>query len=255
MANILEFLRGLLTSGDEQQRFAGNPHGYLTAHGFDDLSGEDVAEAIRAVARTLPPDLAERMAPFHSDDGSLPPIRPQIGESELDAAVRQLQFATSLTPTGENLVVVAADVTVVADVPSPPTPPPPPFEEPFAEKEVAAFEPPSWADLPEPTPEPEPEPVVAEPAPEPEPEPEPVVFEPEPASAPQPAYASADEGLRRSSLASIDPYRAFGEELSSIIRHAGEQMQEVLRRAEDQADAIVRQAEREADALREQAEN
>ncbi|MEY2448554.1 MAG: hypothetical protein QOH79_2030, partial [Acidimicrobiaceae bacterium] len=66
MANILEFLRGLLTSGDEQQRFAGNPHGYLTAHGFDDLSGEDVAEAIRAVARTLPTELADRLAPFHS---------------------------------------------------------------------------------------------------------------------------------------------------------------------------------------------
>lgn len=98
MANILEFVRGLLTSSDEQQRFAGNPHGYLTAHGFDDLSGEDVAEAIRAVARTLPDDVSDHLAPFHSADDSLPPVRPQIGESELDAAVRQLQFATSLTP-------------------------------------------------------------------------------------------------------------------------------------------------------------
>src|SRR5882757_5740836 len=110
MANILEFLRGLLTSGDEQQRFAGNPHGYLTAHGFDDLSGEDIAEAIRAVARTLPNEVSDRLAPFHSDDGSLPPVRPQIGETELDAAVRQLQFATSLTPA-------SADVT---DVPPEP---------------------------------------------------------------------------------------------------------------------------------------
>src|SRR5689334_641817 len=126
MANILEFLRGLLTSGDEQQRFAGNPHGYLTAHGFDDLSGEDVAEAIRAVARTLPPDIAERLAPFHSDDDSLPPVRPQIGESELDAAVRQLQFATSLTPTGEHLVMATADATATAtadaDLATPPEP-------------------------------------------------------------------------------------------------------------------------------------
>ena len=94
MANILEFLRGLLTSSDEQSRFAGNPHGYLTAHGFDDLSGEDVAEAIRVVARTLPNEVAESLGPFHADDGQLPPVRPQIGESELDAAVRQLQFAT-----------------------------------------------------------------------------------------------------------------------------------------------------------------
>src|SRR5688572_4324932 len=133
MANILEFLRGLLTSGDEQQRFVGNPHGYLTAHGFDDLSGEDVAEAIRAVARTLPSDVAERLAPFHSDDETLPPVRPQIGESELDAAVRLLQYAASLTPTGEG-VVVAATASVASeaasDAASPPTPPP--FEEPFA---------------------------------------------------------------------------------------------------------------------------
>ena len=99
MANILEFLRGLLTSGDEQQRFAGNPHGYLTAHGFDDLSGEDVAEAIRVVARTLPSDVAERLSPFQrTTPTDCRPVRPQIGESELDAAVRQLQFAVSIKP-------------------------------------------------------------------------------------------------------------------------------------------------------------
>src|SRR3954451_9908283 len=121
MANILEFLRGLLTSGDEQERFISNPHGYLTAHGFEDLSGEDVAEAIRAVARTLPDDVAARLAPFHSDGGDLPPVRPQIGESELDAAVRQLQFATSLNP-----------VDAEAEAPPPPPPPPPPVEEPVA---------------------------------------------------------------------------------------------------------------------------
>src|SRR3954451_5881467 len=118
MANILEFLRGLLTSGDEQERFISNPHGYLTAHGFEDLSGEDVAEAIRAVARTLPPDLATRLGPFHSDDGDLPPVRPQVGESELDAAVRQLMFATSLTPTGEGAASAAA-VAPPASVPEP----------------------------------------------------------------------------------------------------------------------------------------
>src|SRR3954465_11973169 len=44
MANILELLRGVLTSADEQERFSGNPHGYLTAHDCGDLTGEDVVE-------------------------------------------------------------------------------------------------------------------------------------------------------------------------------------------------------------------
>src|SRR3954451_12348747 len=165
MANILEFLRGLLTSGDEQERFISNPHGYLTAHGFEDLSGEDVAEAIRAVARTLPPDLASRLAPFHSDDGELPPVRPQIGESELDAAVRQLQFATQLTPTGEHLVMVPADAGAEADAAPGPAGARPP--EP-CEPTTPAVDPPAWpepvaAPTREPEPEPEPEPVAAEP--------------------------------------------------------------------------------------------
>ena len=86
MANILEFLRGLLTNADEQQRFAGNPHGYVTSHGFADLSGEDVTEAIRFVYRSLPDDLAQRLSVYEGDSGDLPPVRPQVGESALDVS-------------------------------------------------------------------------------------------------------------------------------------------------------------------------
>jgi hypothetical protein len=98
MANILDFLRGLLTDGGAQQRFNGNPSGYVADHGFTDLSGEDVTEAIRVLARTLPEDTSARLSCYTNGDGELPPVRPQHGESELDAAIRQLRFAISLSP-------------------------------------------------------------------------------------------------------------------------------------------------------------
>ncbi|MGI8663353.1 MAG: hypothetical protein ACR2LQ_09115 [Acidimicrobiales bacterium] len=111
MANILELLRDVLTVGDEQRRFASDPHGYLTTHGFGDLSGEDVVEAIRSLRRTLPADVAARLEPYEDGEALLPPVRPLGAESELDAAVRQLQHATGLNK--------------LADAAAPPPPPPP----------------------------------------------------------------------------------------------------------------------------------
>ena len=83
MPNILDFVRALLTDTAEQERFAEDARGYVTEHGFADLSGEDVAEAIRRLTPTLP------------DGMETPPPRPEPEETELDAAVRQLRFAIS----------------------------------------------------------------------------------------------------------------------------------------------------------------
>jgi cell division septum initiation protein DivIVA len=98
MANSLEFLRGLLTEADQQQRFEDDPATYVTSSGFPDLSGEDVAEAIRVLVRTLPPQTGGRLAPYARDDGDVPAVRPQVGETEFDAAIRQLRFAVFLSP-------------------------------------------------------------------------------------------------------------------------------------------------------------
>jgi hypothetical protein len=100
MANILELLRDVLTVDDAQREFAGNPHDYLASHGYGDLSGEDVVEGLRAVRASLPGPVAERLSAYDDAGGEdgLPPVRPQRGESELDAAVRQLQHATTLNP-------------------------------------------------------------------------------------------------------------------------------------------------------------
>ncbi len=88
MANILDFLHGLLTDGGAQHRFKGNPAGYIADHGFTDLSGEDVTEAIRVLARTLPDETSARLSSYTNGYGELPAVRPQHGESELDAAFR-----------------------------------------------------------------------------------------------------------------------------------------------------------------------
>jgi len=95
MPNILDFVRGLLADPGEQERFAEDARGYVTERGFADLSGEDVAEAIRRLVPALP------------DGADPPPTRPEPGETELDAAVRQLRFAISRTPASEPTVTTA----------------------------------------------------------------------------------------------------------------------------------------------------
>jgi len=97
MPNILDFVRDLLTDTAEQERFAEDARGYVTERGFADLSGEDVAEAIRR----LRPSLADR------DDTPSP--RPEQGETELDAAVRQLRFAISIGPTNASAPAAGRD--------------------------------------------------------------------------------------------------------------------------------------------------
>jgi hypothetical protein len=96
MANILEFLRGVLTDDESQQLFRSDPEGFVTRAGFDDLTGEDVVEAIVVLRRSLPPEVATTLADFE-DERQLPPVRPAFDERELDAALRQLGHAIDLT--------------------------------------------------------------------------------------------------------------------------------------------------------------
>ena len=99
MANILDFLRGLMTNGREQEQFGVGPEEYLASHGYADLSGEDVTEAMRVLTPALPADVGSKLSCYVDDDGSLPSVRPQMDETELDAAVRQLRFAVALAAT------------------------------------------------------------------------------------------------------------------------------------------------------------
>ncbi|MDQ3294029.1 MAG: hypothetical protein M3527_06230, partial [Actinomycetota bacterium] len=92
MANILEFLRGVLTDPEAQEAYRADPEGYATRSGFADLTGEDVVEAIGMLRRSLPKPVADALAPFDDDD-ELPGARTGIDERDLDAALRMLDFA------------------------------------------------------------------------------------------------------------------------------------------------------------------
>jgi len=105
MANILEFLRGVLTEPDAQEAFRKDPEGYVDDAGFVDLTGEDVVEAVLVLRRSLPDELADRLGAFEDDD-DLPSVRPGPDETELDAAVRMLAFA--IAEVGDATTVPAA---------------------------------------------------------------------------------------------------------------------------------------------------
>ena len=105
MANILEFLRGVLTEPDAQEAFRKDPEAYVDDAGFVDLTGEDVVEAVLVLRRSLPDELANRLGAFEDDD-DLPSVRPGPEETELDAAVRMLAFA--IAEVGDVATVPAA---------------------------------------------------------------------------------------------------------------------------------------------------
>ena len=94
MANILEFLRGVLIDPGSQSSFRADPAAHLETAGFGDLTGEDVVEAVAVLRRSLPADVADALAPFDDED-HLPAVRPATDERELDAAVRILTFAVT----------------------------------------------------------------------------------------------------------------------------------------------------------------
>lgn len=120
MANLLDFLRDLLASEREQQTFAADPVGYLASHGFGDLTGEDVAEAVSVVAPALPEPASRVLATLYEGGaaagtdaggalpegaqhlGPRPPIAPGPGETAEDAAIRHLRYVIAVIgATGE----------------------------------------------------------------------------------------------------------------------------------------------------------
>ncbi len=112
MANILEFLRGVITEPEARGAFQADPDGYIERAGFVDLTGEDVVEAVLVLRRSLPEDVAARLSAFEDDD-ELPAVRPGPEETELDAAVRMLHFAiqaggmaTTAGPSGDQPIDV-----------------------------------------------------------------------------------------------------------------------------------------------------
>jgi hypothetical protein len=240
MANILEFVREVLTNEGEQKLFLGEPHGYLNVHDFGDLSGEDVAEAVAALRATLPEDVAGRLAAYEGQGDELPPVRPLVGESDLDAAVRQLMHAAMLThaangngstATVDDQPAPAEDASIGGDA----------FE---AFAPVTTFEPPTETpdmsgtfDAP-----------VAEPTPVTE-----HTLKDESEMAVDEDIMADLQDVASGDVDSDDPYEAFGNELAEIVRFATKKMESVLRQAELRAADLVREAEEQAATTRREA--
>jgi hypothetical protein len=55
---LLGVLRGLILDDGAQADFTADPSGYMQRAGYDDISEEDLSEAVSLVADTLPPDVA-----------------------------------------------------------------------------------------------------------------------------------------------------------------------------------------------------
>lgn len=110
MANILEFLRTVLTDADAQGGFRADPTGYLDRAGFADLTGEDVVEAVEVLRRSLPEPSAAALSAF-GDSAELPPGRPLAEESELDAAARVLGFAVDRSPVVASVIASVEEPT------------------------------------------------------------------------------------------------------------------------------------------------
>jgi hypothetical protein len=55
---LLGVLRGLILDGEEQASYNADPSGYMQRAGYDDMSADDLGEAVSLVADTLPPDVA-----------------------------------------------------------------------------------------------------------------------------------------------------------------------------------------------------
>lgn len=98
MANVIEVLRVLIVDDGERAKFGTDPSGYLVAQGLDDLAGEDVAEALPIVCDRVPDDLAESV---RGRLGDTPPVSPGPEESELEAAIRQIEFVIALVAPGQ----------------------------------------------------------------------------------------------------------------------------------------------------------
>ena len=248
MANILEFLRGVLTDGESQRLFRNDPEGFVTRAGFGDLTGEDVVEAVVVLRRSLLPNVAAALTDFE-DESKLPAVRPSFNERELDAALRQLQHAVDLTA---ELTIPAVDRSAAAPEPVPePQRTPEPEPEPQVFEPEPAFEEPAHH-------EPiaiEAEPELAEPAPEPEPTPPPHPATPvheEPIMTDvEPALAASRSTIERGELPSV---QALGAAITAASADVRQLLEEYAEEVFERLNSIIEQADRDAAALRAEAE-
>lgn len=60
---LLDVLRELSLDPDKQAAFADDPSRYLAQYGYEDVEADDLDEAFSLVADTLPPDVAQSVAP------------------------------------------------------------------------------------------------------------------------------------------------------------------------------------------------
>lgn len=71
---LLGVLRGLILDDGAQAEFTADPSGYMQRAGYDDISEDDLSEAVSLVADTLPPDVAHAVttaaAPPEGTDGA-----------------------------------------------------------------------------------------------------------------------------------------------------------------------------------------
>jgi len=69
--SFIELLRRLLTSEHERAEYENDPKAYLAQHGYEELSGHDVKEAMTYVAESLPPDQAQYLDSYlHAPSGA-----------------------------------------------------------------------------------------------------------------------------------------------------------------------------------------
>lgn len=216
MANILEFLRGVLTDPEAQRALDADADGYLTRAGLGDLTGEDIVEAVGVLRRSLPAEVATALATF-DDEGAIPAVRPGLGERELDAAIRQLRHAVAVV--GGVAVPVGADGALA--------PPPPPPIEPEVEPELA-----------EPVP-------VAEAAPPWPAHEEAIAVETEPA--PTAPTAPEPVGVDVSDLPSVE---ALGAAVAAAAADAKALLDEYANDVRERLAAVLDQAERDVADLR-----
>jgi hypothetical protein len=109
--SLIHLISRLMSDADEREMFHGDEEGYLRRHGLDDVSGEDIADAMPFVFEDLADDaVAARFTAYAGGEGpgegfdlsrSLgaapprPPMRLQ-GESDLESAVRHLNHITTV---------------------------------------------------------------------------------------------------------------------------------------------------------------
>lgn len=93
--SLLELLSDLATDPLEQAAYSQDPATYLGDHGYSDVTGQEIAEAMGLVAETLPPWAAAGIRPLSIAEG----------DDGLESAVRQLDHLVDTAGPSNDLFV------------------------------------------------------------------------------------------------------------------------------------------------------